>query len=65
MVELMTHETMNGHRLERGPLDPRVVLGLTSRAVQVDRLRTRWLRRFVTLAARRSPQWSHGGRDGA
>lgn len=60
MVELVTHETLNGMRLQRGPMDPRVTLGLVVATPKVDRLRTRWLRRFATLAVRRSPVWSGG-----
>lgn len=69
MVELTTHETMFGMRAGRGPLDPmsaKVALGLASQAARMDRLRTRWLRRFAMLAARRSPQWDRpalGGRS--
>lgn len=63
MVEMMTHETM-GMRAPRGPLDPRVALGLSGQAPRMDRLRTKWLRRFASLAARRSPTWTAGGRRG-
>ncbi|GMU41991.1 MAG: hypothetical protein AMXMBFR23_28570 [Chloroflexota bacterium] len=61
MVEMMTHETMM--REPRSPQDPRVMLGLSGRSPQVDRLRTRWLRRFAALAARTSPAWA-ARRDG-